>query len=341
MILECERRHAAEWVVLLDGARVPLTIEGAGGGGPSSPPPMSKEEKLSYAKQAEATDMYMQLARKQQATADALEPYLYKQLGLEKVSTRGEREELVDKYTAQLAKTSQFLSGPDERAARWYGTYGGNLDGYDAQGRRINPQYTNISKELERAKAMAPTYAIREIAPTPEELQRREILDLSNKRTLAGLKGELPVDPAVENDLKRGRAQLDEVLARRGIRPGSGDVYNRAVSEFDRGADALRYEVRTGAMTTADAMATNRNNELMRKQAQYIGGSRQYQGEGANMIGQGASLYGANADRLTRNRYTDYGLMAQESAARGAGTGSIIAGGTSAAMAIGMGALAI
>lgn len=110
-----------------------------------------------------------------------------------------------------------------------------------------------------------------ENAPTAEEAQDKEIQRLSNERILKGLKGELDVDPAVEADLQRGREQAAAILASRGITPGSGDVWNRAMGEFERNANALRYSVRHGEMSTADALARSRNDMRMQREGFYTG----------------------------------------------------------------------
>ena len=320
-------------LVVETGQVVPTTFSGSSGGSPGGPPPPSDEEKAAYKKQAQATDLYLEIARKQQATADSLEPYLFKQLGLEKVAVRGEREALIDKYTEQLKKIPQYVKPPT--GTRYLTDPRTGIGFPNDPELLMNPEYKRVSDLLEKAKGMLPKYEVREMAPTPEELQRREIQDLSNKRTIAALKGDLPVDPSVEQDITRGKSQLIEELARRGIRPGSGDVYSRAISEFERGANALRYDVRTGERSAADAIASNRQNELMRKQAQYIGGSREYQAGSSSAIAGAASGYGSIGRNLSSNRFTGANMLMQQQMAEGQGMSSLIGGGIGAAGMIG------
>ncbi len=73
------------------------------------------------------------------------------------------------------------------------------------------------------------------------DAQNREISLASGARTLAALKGELPVDPAVEQDITRGRQELMEELRNR-LGPGfeTSDPGLRALAEFDRNATAIR-----------------------------------------------------------------------------------------------------
>lgn len=99
--------------------------------------------------------------------------------------------------------------------------------------------------------------------------QETEIQNLANERTIKGLKGELDIDPSVEADINEGAAQLRAELVRK-LGPGAegSDSWNRAMAEWDKNANQLRYGVRHGEMTTADAIGTNRANTQMRQQGQ-------------------------------------------------------------------------
>lgn len=322
--------------ILATGEIIPTFAGGDGGGGGGQPPPPSSEERQAYAKQAEASDLYIQTAKKQQATAEALEPYFYKQLGLTKKQVDGERERTIAALEAELKNTPTMVSGRVEA-------------GEDEQGNKIyrqqdvvNPYYTNLLTRLDTARAQAPTYTIEELPPDTAELQRREIQDLANQREIAALKGELPVDPSVEQDIQRGESQLREELARRGIRQGSGDIYNRAVAEYQRGANALRYGVRRGEMTSADALATNRQMELQRKQGQYVDQARGGLTGSAALLATGAGLQGDVASGYAGNRYKTADYLLQDSIAAGQGRSQMIGAGIGGgAMIVGATAFAI
>jgi len=172
------------------------------------------------------------------------------------------------------------------------------------------------------------SYSVSEAAKSPEELQRAEIQKLANEREIAALKGNLPVDPSVEADIKRG------------ITPGSGDIYTRAKSEYLRGANALRYSVRTGEMNNADAIATNRNLELMRKQGQYIDQARQ--SPGADRLAATSSLFGSaaqpyQADRFKTSDVNQFNttLAYQNARDRASGAGALVGSGIGLAGNIG------
>lgn len=184
------------------------------------------------------------------------------------------------------------------------------------------------------------SYTVVQAPKTEAEQQRAQIQDLANQREIAALQGNLPVDPSVEQDISRGEAQVDEELARRGITPGSGDIYNRAKNEFQRGANALRYSVRTGQMTTADAIATNRQLELMRKQGQYF--DQAQQNPGVDRLAATSSLYGNAIQPLQANRFkqSDVNLFNtqlayQNASDRAAGAGNLIGSGIGTAGMIG------
>lgn len=107
---------------------------------------------------------------------------------------------------------------------------------------------------------------------TPDERSSYDIRMLANERTKKALEGKLDVDSSVEADIQRGEAQLRQELSQRlGAGAEGSDSWNRAISEFNRNMDALRYSVRHGEMTTADAIATNRIEQNMRRQEQALG----------------------------------------------------------------------
>lgn len=227
---------------------------------------------------------------------------------------------------------------------------------YEKQGRAADLAYEMNKDRAAQEAALAPqlykqaglqmiknsdgSYSVTEAEKSPEEQQRAEIQKLANEREIAALKGNLPVDPSVEADIKRGEAQVDEELARRGIRPGSGDIYTRAKSEYLRGADALRYSVRKGEMTNSDAIATNRGLELMRKQSQYIDQARQT--PGADKLLATSSLYGQaaqpyQADRFKASDVDQFNtkLAYQNASDRASGVGSLVGSGIGTAGTIG------
>lgn len=340
---ELEVLDAMHARIVATGDIIPSFAGGLGGGGGGSPPEPSPEERQAYAKQAQAYDLYLETSRKQSATADALEPYLYKQLGLQKTQVQGEREANIARLQEQLKTipTTVTVSTPARPGANQGPQFAGDRSGFYSPGTPagtqtiVNPAYAQLQQELQAWQAKPQTYSIDELPPDATELQRREIQTLANQREIAALKGDLPVDPSVEADINRGEAQMREELARRGVKPGSGDIYNRAISEYQRGANALRYGVRHGEMTTADAIATGRQLELQRKQGQYIDQATGQTRAGADMLATGGSLYGSVADRYAGQRFKTHDYRVQEGMAAAGGANDLIGAGVGAAGMIG------
>lgn len=166
---------------------------------------------------------------------------------------------------------------------------------------------------------------------SPEELQAADIRSLANERTLKALQGNLDVDPSVEADIQRGQAQLrQELLQKLGPGAEGSDSWNRAMSEFDRNMNALRYSVRHGEMTTSDAIATNRVGESMRRQEQALGNihdsTRNYSVSAAALSGANQGMDSA-LSRFYGMRRDAAGIAQQNEASQGALVGAGIGGG--------------
>lgn len=164
----------------------------------------------------------------------------------------------------------------------------------DAKG---NPIVTRMTDEQRRS------------IMTPEELENADIRSLANQRAKKALEGKLDVDPSVEAEIQRGEGQLrQELLAKLGPGAEGSDSWNRAMSEYKRQMDMVRYSVRHGEMTTADAIGTSRSEESMRRQQHKVAntkGATEGYGIGAGVLGgatavtEGAlnRMYGARIDR--------------------------------------------
>jgi hypothetical protein len=170
------------------------------------------------------------------------------------------------------------------------------------------------------------SYTAVEAPKSDLEQQDEQIRKLANERTLKAFQGNLDVDPSVEADLTRSKAQLEEELARRGIRKGSGDSYNRAMAEFDRMANSLRYDVRRGEMTSSDAIARGRTMENLDRSNRYLSNAREGRRStsadliaGSSLVGGSARAFGDVADRYATDRYkkADYQFQSDMMTAQG------------------------
>jgi hypothetical protein len=136
-------------------------------------------------------------------------------------------------------------------------------------------------------------------------------------RALKASKGELDVDPGVEQDLTRSRTSLQEELLKR-LGPGyeTSDPGIRAMNEFDRQANSIRFQVRYGELSNADALSNNAQNALQRQQSQYLGNLQGVQNPFAitsQMLG-GAGQTGGNIVQQQQNQnFGAFGLGLQSS----------------------------
>jgi len=109
--------------------------------------------------------------------------------------------------------------------------------------------------------------------PDPDEDVRKEIEREFNQRTLKALKGELPVDPALERDLTSQREQLQNKLASQ-FGPGyeTASPAIESLQRFDESANILREGARTGQMTLAEqlGMAREQQNQFTQQSAQDV-----------------------------------------------------------------------
>lgn len=130
------------------------------------------------------------------------------------------------------------------------------------------------------------------------EEQAREIQKLSQERSIKALKGELPVDPALEEDLKTQEETLRNKLATQ-FGPGyeTSSPAIEAMEGFRRSAEILREGARTGQLTLAEQIGLSREQErIYKQQTQQEGLLSQATGlplSLAGAFGQVAKGYGA------------------------------------------------
>src|SRR5262245_2845807 len=96
----------------------------------------------------------------------------------------------------------------------------------------------------------------------PLEEQSKEIQTLLNQRSLAALKGELPVDPGLERDLAAQRSQLIDSLTER-FGPGglTSTPAQEAIQRQAESENILREGARTGQLTLAEQLGITRQQE--------------------------------------------------------------------------------
>lgn len=98
--------------------------------------------------------------------------------------------------------------------------------------------------------------------PDPLKDQNDEITGLLNERSLKALRGELPVDPALENELKGQEEQLRERLVAQ-FGPGyeTSSVGIETLGDFFTNSEAMREGARTGQLTLAEQLGLTRQQQ--------------------------------------------------------------------------------
>lgn len=353
-----------QWLVETETGERFTPLVGAKGG--TSVPPPSAEEKALQQSQIDLIAQQKLWAQQQAEEQQALAPYLYSQMGLRRVAdpARMQQEQLL---TAQLQEQQKLLGSmkvpalanraqsytspfaPLQRALFSHAIK--SLPPEERKYFEIQDSIKAIQGRLDSLRKEPIKYTFEKMTPeelreqmSPEERQAADIRNLANERTLKALQGKLDVDESVEADIQRGQDQLRQELMKK-LGPGAegSDSWNRAMSEFDRNMNALRYSVRHGEMTTADAIATNRIGESMRRQEQALGNihdaTRNYSAASATSAGAGAGMESA-LSRFYGMRRDAASIAQQNAASRGAEMGGYISAG-SGLVGAGIGAAAI
>lgn len=96
----------------------------------------------------------------------------------------------------------------------------------------------------------------------PDEAKRKELETAFLDRSLAAMRGELPVDPALEDSLAAGEQQLREKLQTQ-FGPGyeTSSPAIESLEQFRQSAETLRSEARTGQLTLAEQLGITREQQ--------------------------------------------------------------------------------
>ena len=140
------------------------------------------------------------------------------------------------------------------------------FEGILAENRRMEQGRIARESETEERfrKLLEPSAEEEELA----ELER-QIAKESGERTLKGLRGELPLDPALERDIEKGRLELHEKL-RSQLGPGFeiSTPGIEALGDFDERANILRDAARRGQLTALEGIGQTRTAASLSRTAQ-------------------------------------------------------------------------
>lgn len=170
----------------------------------------------------------------------------------------------------------------------------------------------------------------------------KAINQMLRQRTLAALKGDLPVDPGLERNLKESRSQLEETL-RKQVGPGyaTSTPGIQALADFDARANELRYGARTGQLSLAEQLqGANAERANIRTQAPLattdLTGRLQSQrfgnlmglsssaAMGPQMLGQVAQGFSQPLSWYSGNRQMQFQANAQNAAAQNQASNSFM-----------------
>lgn len=265
------------------------------GGAPTvSVPGPSAEERALQAEQAELLRFQSQIIQQQFEQQQALLPFFAEQAGFElirsegdpqaqrqlnqvnrqiqnlqrQLSGRSERERLIAQRTGRDPLRDEIRELQEQRALLSQRAQGGAITG----AREIEDPARELREQLELEflnEQLAEIERRREQEGETEGLRQQEleIRQALNERSLQALRGELPVDPALEQQLERGEETLRERLAAQfgpGFETSTPGI--QALEEFRRSAETLRSGARTGQLTLAEQLSLGREQAAQARQ---------------------------------------------------------------------------
>lgn len=197
-----------------------------------------------------------------------------------------------------------------------------------------------IAPYLFKQAGLVPTYGENgEITGFTEEsnaavTQSKEIQDLLGKRTLAALRGELPVDQGLLNELGKQEEQLQEQL-RKNLGPGyaTSTPGIQALSEFSKNKSAMLDAARRGDVTLAESLGLARananeasTNEFITRLLGVNAAGAQYSGAYGGVAGG----YGSLASLLANRRLAGMGGVSGGQMGAAIGSGALTGAATGA-----------
>jgi hypothetical protein len=284
--------------------------------GSKTPAPSAAEVNLQN-EQAQMIRDNRDLAKQMYSQQQLLSPFMYKQMGLKPIYATDERPA----WEQQKQELSAQLTGLAPVQGR--GMWGELIQQVDPRAQTLREQIGALDK---RIAGFDPTKIVSFAeeaagAGDPFYAQKQEIQKLQFDRSLAALKGELPVDQGLTNDLGRQEESLREQL-RRDL--GTGYELStpgmRRLEEFNLRKNQLLDGARRGDLTLAEQMSQAREgfNQQMQDTsiARFSNPWAQAFTMGSNASGlagqMGGNLLGymqGNRQMIQQNRQFNSGMM--------------------------------
>ena len=240
-------------------------------------PEPTAEETALQAEQTELLRAQKDILLSTQATQDALLPVFAESLGLTLqynengdiigASQTEEAARIEDLSTQLLEKTLNDLLTEDPVEA--------------SQARLLELQLKQLEEEMD---------------PNTEENKRNaEIEKLLGEKTLAALKGELPVDPALERDLaKQSEVLRDRLRSQLGAGYETSSAGIEALQAYEEGAETLRSQARKGELSLAEQLSLARTGADMALGGQTLAAS-QVNIPGVDPLASGGFAFGVGS----------------------------------------------
>lgn len=294
--------------------------------GPDATPPVTPDPTVQKLNQ-------QQYGLLQQSAADnaAMRPFILKSMGLTEDYTPEQKAQL-DKLKQSLILGTQILGVNNLTGETIYGPVNNPADNFEknkiqAQIDAIKPTLRPLSSE-EITKGM-----------TPEQIKARDLQSAYMDYQLKALGGQLPVDPALEENLGLQQGALNENLSRKlGANYALSTPGIQSADAFRRSSEALRQQSRQGMINTGQANIASQtgllsglnqqgisnyqnfnqpNNSLL----QNYGQAQQPYQFYANMNNQNSLQNAANQAGIISSQYAMLGAMAGAGASAYAGRG--------------------
>ncbi|MCE5336836.1 MAG: tail fiber domain-containing protein [Desulfobacteraceae bacterium] len=140
---------------------------------------------------------------------------------------------------------------------------------------------------------------------TPTERSNYEITKLSNERYMQALKGDLPVDPALEKELTTEEQQIKEDLSRKlGPTWELSTPGQTALRNLQEKANLVRSEARRGEISAGDVRFQNNITSALNKTNQATGNAQTTLANRAAILSQEAGKSQTNLANLARSADT-------------------------------------
>jgi hypothetical protein len=244
-----------------------------GGKAPKYPGPTAEELAL-QSTQNQLLQQQMAMIQSGQQEQNLIAPYLYQQMGLkptydpsgklvgfeELPGFAEQQQQARDLQGLQMdwAKQQLGLQGEQAKSAQEQNRIQQLLNPFTYEAMGITPKYDETGKIIGFEKQ----------ADTPEELQAKEIQRLMGERSLAALKGELPIDPTTTRELGQQEQTLRATMEKQ-LGPGweTSTAGREALERFGQTKAGILASAQRGELTLAEQLGAGRESTRFAEQA--------------------------------------------------------------------------